>query len=276
MQVTLVASGPDWTAIMTAIGTVAVAIAAVAIAIWSDKRTGKRIKDERDHGDIVIAEERRLADKRLAEQFAQSADQLAEQRTAADKRLQDELAHTEMQLKEERQATQEQEQWAEAYAVSVTAARFDPEVYDPYIMAEPGELIACPAAIVVNGGRYTITRLRAWLCSGGSSITSYGHTEHFTAWWKLPEPLRGDVPVEGGDVPGEERNIWLPVEERDIWLDTLTPADLGMRYVGSAQVIRNLRGSYPIIHWRDRWGTYWEHQRGTVRQIKEGEEPSLL
>src|SRR5689334_10776742 len=94
---------------MTAIGTVAVALAAVGIAIWSDRRTGKRLADERT-----------LADGRLARQLKHSDDQLEKERAAADKRLSDEISAANERLRQERQAAQEQEQYAEAYAVQVT------------------------------------------------------------------------------------------------------------------------------------------------------------
>lgn len=43
----VIAAGPDWASITTAIGTVVVAAAAVGIAIWGDRQTGRRLQEER-------------------------------------------------------------------------------------------------------------------------------------------------------------------------------------------------------------------------------------
>jgi hypothetical protein len=89
-----------WNA-LTALGTVAVAVTAVGIAIWGERRTDWHIKHERAWADHQLAEERDLADKRLAEQLAHSDAQLAAERAAADARLKEELAHADAELAEE-------------------------------------------------------------------------------------------------------------------------------------------------------------------------------
>ncbi len=63
-------TGPDWASIVTAIGTVLVAIVAVGIALWSEWRTGKRLADERAFSRAQIEEERRIA--RNGEQFSEA------------------------------------------------------------------------------------------------------------------------------------------------------------------------------------------------------------
>jgi hypothetical protein len=45
--ITVASGGPDWATIMTAFGTVAAAGAALWIALWSDRRTVRRIRAER-------------------------------------------------------------------------------------------------------------------------------------------------------------------------------------------------------------------------------------
>jgi septal ring factor EnvC (AmiA/AmiB activator) len=151
-----------WNA-LTAIGTVAVAVAAVGIAIWGERRTDGRIGEERKRSDELItaehtradrqlAEERVLADKRLADQLAHSDAQLAGERAAAEARLKEELAHADANLAEEHRIAREREQWAEAYAVEVTTAQMSPEAYGSRITSEPDVPIACPVAIVVNHG----------------------------------------------------------------------------------------------------------------------------
>lgn len=71
--------------------------------------------------------------------------------------------------------------------------------------------IECPAAIVVNRGHYTITGLRAQLCTHGKSLNPHGRTEHFSSWWNLPEEIKADLLGVG----------------RDIYLSTLPPTDPG-------------------------------------------------
>jgi hypothetical protein len=234
----------DWTNVVTAIGTVATALAAVGIALWSEWRTSRRIASEREHSNKILAEERAISTARFAGEREHSDAQLREQR-----------AHADTQLREERQLAENREQLAEAYAVQVTAARMSAEVYGSQVMSDPNTPIACPVAIVVNGGRYTITQIEARICLGGKSITGYSKTEPFSSWWNLPKPIASD----------------LSGQERDIFLNTLTPADLGMRYIHDAVAEQFLHGSYPIVRWRDRWGARWEHKRGVVRQVTEGE-----
>jgi hypothetical protein len=102
VTVVTVAARPDWATATTAIGTVAVAVVAVGVALFAEWRGGLRLREERKRSDDLLAEERvlhaqeiaaerALADKRLAEQFAHSDAQLAEER-----------AHSAAQLQEDR------------------------------------------------------------------------------------------------------------------------------------------------------------------------------
>jgi hypothetical protein len=65
---------------MTAIGTVAVAVVAVGVALFAEWRAGKRVAAERAHGDERLREERERSDKQIAEErrIAQEREQLAE------------------------------------------------------------------------------------------------------------------------------------------------------------------------------------------------------
>lgn len=92
-----VASGPDWASIMTAVGTVAVAVVAVGVALFAEWRADKRVTAERVHAATVLADER----------------------AAADARLKSQQEHSGAQLREERQRAQDAEQQAEAWAVEV-------------------------------------------------------------------------------------------------------------------------------------------------------------
>lgn len=252
--VVTVAAGPDWASATTAIGTVAVAVVAVGVALFAEWRAGLRIQHEHERSDAQLAEERSLHDKETAEERVLADMRLAEQFAHSDAQLAEERAHSTAQLQQERKLAQDREQLAEAYLVQVTEARMTPEAYGSRISADPDTTIECPVAIVVNRGHYTITRLEAQICVNQNSLTSYGKTEHFTSWSTVPQPM-----TEGLSGGG-----------RDIYLSTLTPNDLGMRYSSDAMVVRDLFGSYPIVRWTDRWGTRWEHKRGEARQIKEG------
>jgi hypothetical protein len=120
--------GPGWTDILTAIGTVGAVAAAVGIALWSEWRSGKRLKAERERSDRLLAEERQRSREAL---------------------------------EEERRLAREREQLVEAYAVQVLAAEGraraglpDDEWYT--------------VAIVVNRGTYTINSIdvRFWFNDG--------------------------------------------------------------------------------------------------------------
>ena len=85
-----IVSRPDWTSVATAIGTVAVAVVAVGVALYAQWRSDKRLRAEHERSDRMLAEERALS--------------------AAS-------------LREERQLFQDRDQFAEAYAVQVVLAR---------------------------------------------------------------------------------------------------------------------------------------------------------
>jgi hypothetical protein len=80
------AGGPSWTDVLTAVGTVGSVIAAVFIALWTERRSGKRINAEHARADQLLAQER---------------------------------AHGRAQLEEERRLAREREQEPEAYAVQI-------------------------------------------------------------------------------------------------------------------------------------------------------------
>jgi hypothetical protein len=130
-------------------------------------------------------------------------------------RLKTQLEHSESQLGFQRAREQDAEQIAEAYAVQVIPVRMSPDAYGTQVATDPGTPITCPGVLIMNGGRYTITRIDAQICLNGNSMTSYGKREHFSAWSTLQNrPL-----AEGLEGP-----------EPDIRFDTLTPSDLGMRF----------------------------------------------
>lgn len=75
-----VVEGPSWTDILTAIGTVGAVAAALGIALWTEHRSDKRVKNERTRSDKLLAV------------------QLEREKTA----VEDEREHTRAQIEEER------------------------------------------------------------------------------------------------------------------------------------------------------------------------------
>jgi hypothetical protein len=227
--------GPNWADILTAIGTVGATVVALVaagvaiwVAIWSDRRTDKR-----------LAEERKAAD-----------DRLAEERKAADDRLRMELDHSAAQLQEQLLETRRQEQLAHAYVVQVTNMR-------TIAFTEPGdqpdEPLERATVVVVNHGRYTITRIDARLFESGS-ITSYSKTRFVSSFANIPEEFGG-------------MGAWEP---KGMSSTSLTPMDVGMEWSTGRMAKKFLVGSYPIVRWQDHWGTWWEHKKGVVREIEDG------
>jgi hypothetical protein len=53
----------------------------------------------------------------------------------------------------------------------------------------------------------------------------------------------------------------------------LTPWDERTSFVSDPIGERHIFHPYPIVRWVDRWGTRWEHKRGKVRQVADGEPP---
>lgn len=147
------------------------------------------------------------------------------------------------------------EQYEEAVAVHVTEARIMPEAWGSQKATVPDLAIECPAVIVLNRSRYTITRLQAQLCLNGNSLLPYSRQELISSVGKLPEEITAGLTGEG----------------RVIWGDTLRSTDIGMRFSSDAITVRDLYGSYPIVRWRDRWNTWWEYKHGEVREITESE-----
>lgn len=96
-------SQPLWPSELTAWGTLAVAVVAVAVALFAEWRAGVRVTSEREHAAKVLEDERKAADERLTRQLEHTAQHLADERKAADERLQAQMAHSDQQLGEERQ-----------------------------------------------------------------------------------------------------------------------------------------------------------------------------
>jgi hypothetical protein len=84
---TLADATPLWPAEMTAWGTLTLAVAAVAVALFAEWRSSVRVKQERERSYRLLAEERAAADKRLADQMAHNEQQRRQEEHAQFKRL---------------------------------------------------------------------------------------------------------------------------------------------------------------------------------------------
>ena len=245
---TAIASGPDWASVMTAIGTVALAAVTVGAIIATIVIT----KQDRQRGDIQladaqirhakeVAEERVLADKRLTEQLAHSDAQLA-----------DERAHSAAQLQEERQRSLDAEQRGEAFAVLVTPSKIPAKLADPAESAETDDSEECPVAVVINNGRFTVTSLDARFARN-AALYQCQQMEYYSAYPALPQELVSGLVADPA-------------------INILPPGFAGVRFIGASMAAGDLHGMNPIVRWTDRWGTRWEHKLGQVRPIT-AEEP---
>jgi hypothetical protein len=222
---------PLWPSELTAWGTLAVAIVAVAVALFAEWRASVRVMDERENAAKVLADERGAADERLSRQLAESA----------------------AQLQAERDLARDREQLAEAYLVQVTPMRIDPAAYGSQITTtDQTDPITCPSVAVVNNGHFTITEVHAMHSPEGSSVTGYDRPEHLSAYGRLPALLSAGT--SGRPEPDAGRRI-------------LTPSDIGIRFTRDAVAASKIHGSYPIVRWTDWRGQRWEHKLGQVRKI---------
>jgi hypothetical protein len=232
-----VAGGPDWTDIMTAFGTVGAVIAAVGIALWTEWRSARR---------------------------------LAAEQARSDRQLEEERARSRAEIEEERRIAREREQLAEAYQVQVVNAEEVQLLRDPTIEELGSGKVDNPyavrvdlthlAVLIVNHGSYTITRVEVQFCPDGRSLIPPIWGVRVLGFAELPKRLRGDRNLE----PGSDTAIH----------DTLTPWDTGVRFVADPIETRTLERPYSLVRWTDRWGAWWEHRRGEVRQVGD-DEPSV-
>jgi hypothetical protein len=148
------AAGPSWTDIMTAFGTVGAVIVAVGIALWTERRLGKRLKAEQDRSDRLLKEERE---------------------------------HSTAQLEEERRIAREREQLAEAYQVHVVMAQRPAGEPDAY--GQPDDSAGRRAVMLVNRGSYTITRIEVRFSYDGQSTVGHRAYRHMWGYASIPDTL---------------------------------------------------------------------------------------
>jgi len=222
------AGGPSWTDIMTAFGTVGAVVVALGIALWSERRSDRRVREERGRSDRLLAAQR-------------------EREKAA---VDDERAHGRAQLEEERRLALEREQFAEASAVQVVPG--EDTVGEPDAQGDLDGSVKQLAVMIVNRGSYTITGVEAQFCLGGNQMISHHRYVREPGFGGLPRLL---VAQFG---PSPERAV----------RGVLAPWDTGIRFETDAIHERHLASWYPVVRWTDRWGVWWEYKRGAVRPIR--------
>lgn len=146
----------NWASIFTAIGTVGAVAAALWIALWSDKRSGDRLADERAH-----------SAKQLAQEQAFSRDQ----------------------LQEERKIARDREQLAEAYAVQVAMGEQPAGGATGNVQRPIDDAVKVLSVMIVNKGSYTITRIEARFCTDGKNVISHHQFARLGAFDDLPRRL---------------------------------------------------------------------------------------
>ena len=171
-----------------------------------------------------MADERTLADARLADQKAYSEAQLATERAAADARLREELAHADARLAKERQAAREAEQVTETWAVQLAAGRI-PAPNAVSTRRTPSER---PIVIIVNHRRYTITRIEAKFSDGTTFLGSTRPTlasKVFPRRYGVISPSRSSRPTKAwwflAAPCGSSATRWQPV----IWTRSIRSSD---------------------------------------------------
>jgi hypothetical protein len=218
----------DW---LTAVGTVAVAVVAVGVALFAEWRAGKRVQAEREHSAKVLADERTYA-----------AGVLADERNAADARLARQLEASEAQLRGEREHARREQQEADAWAVQV---RF---VMWPATVPGEGEQGGVDArrllVVVTNLSARTVTRVEGRFSPDGVGVIPHWEVNY----------LRGDRPRSEAltDMSG--------------YGDILTPG-VAVQIESDAVPASQVAGPFPIVRWTDAWGQRWEHRRGEIRQV---------
>jgi hypothetical protein len=241
--VTIADATPLWPAEWTAIGTLTLAAVTVAAIVTSILIT----RQDRKRADKRLADERSAADKRLAGEIQ-----------AADERLKAQQEHADKQFRTEQWRITEREQYTEAYAVQVTMGEAGASPGPSNEYGDPGaDAAKILAAMVVNRGQYAITDVSAQFSPDGRSLIPPHRTVPLSGFARLPEDLRAGFRAA-----------------EDNWgnRDTLGPGDGGIRFETDPVGLSHLAGPYFVVRWVDRWETRWEYKKGVVRYLTGNEQ----
>jgi hypothetical protein len=109
--------------------------------------------------------------------------------------------------------------------------------------------------MIANRSKYTITNVEAQFSTNGTNLVGHHRSERLAGLDNLPDVLRAGQP---GLIESAYDNA-------------LTPWDAGMRFQTDAIGVRHIAQPYAVVRWTDRWGQRWEHKKGRVRKINDGE-----
>ena len=123
------------------------------------------------------------------------------------------------------------------------------------------------AAMVVNRGKFTITRIEAQFSYDGMSLVPGHRAARVSSFRSVPQellPAPGAFPTSGGFAKYGQAG-------EPAMLGVLTPWDGGIRFESDDVAAKFLKGPHPLVRWTDRWGARWEYRRGEVRQVSDDE-----
>lgn len=219
----------DW---LTGIGTVAVAVLAVGVALYAERRADKRVAAERAHSAKVLAEERKLADDRLLKQ----------------------MQHSDAQVLQERNRGVDAEQHAQAWAVEILpgSAAADSDESDTSYMT----------VLVSNLGTRTITRVEAHFSPDGRNLVAHARVERISTRTPISpspgQPLgpegRFSVAYSGILTPGSRMRFWSD-EVSDRHLSASFPVVRWSDWLG--QTWQHRKGTVRKIGENEPWVLPW-------------------
>jgi hypothetical protein len=154
---------------------------------------------------------------------------------------------------QDRRGADKREQYAEAYRVQVLQGERDAGPPTDPTHEETSGSPKRLGAIIINRGTYTITDIDARLRLADGTLREFSGSERVTGALDLDARLTDGM---------------TGLLEALSHGDRLAPWDVGLRFYSDPRAIAVW---YPIVRWTDRWGIRWEHRRGIVRPIKDGE-----
>lgn len=157
----------------------------------------------------------------------------------------------------ERHAQRSREALTEAYRVQVVQAykRTDDGPVDEY--GDPVGSVRQLAAMVVNHGYFTVTNVHArFVFAERSGVVTPERSVYVPGTDGLPDSL-----TQG----------WAE-SEAYVMEGILTPRGTAIRFESPVVPEHALENPYPLVRWRDQWGTCWEYRLGGVRPIGDDDE----
>jgi hypothetical protein len=192
------------------------------------------------------------------------------------KRIRAERKHAAATLNEERRLAQVREQLAQAYAIQVVEGhRTDTEEKAIQTLGPNAPASTRSAVFLVNHGSFTITDIRAWLRNEDGSLEESASAGRRTGFNNLPEEIRRHW---SSSLELATATLLRPWDDGIVFVSKpfgTGPFGPAAEWSWLVPGLRPLFPSYWIVHWTDQWGTRWEHQRGSLRQVQ-GSEPGAV